>query len=635
MSATALPSRGPNSSAAPPVIPRAVFPVAVATLTLVCFLPAMSASFLNWDDNVNFLENTAYRGLGAEQIRGAFTSALFGHYIPLTRLTWSLNYALGGMNPWGYHLVNVLLHAGNVACFYFVARRILAAAVNQGSQDARREPDFCVAGAVAALVFGIHPLRVEPVAWITGRADLLCGGFVLVATWAYLRAVEGTSRARPRFLLISGAGLAAALLSKGVALTLPAALLLLDVYPLRRVSRFGWWALVREKLPLLLVSLVGAVVVVLAVRRGAIFTRPDEYGAIARLAVASYNFCIYPLRFIWPASLSPLYEMPAKVSLLEPRFGGAVLACLLVTATLFLLRRHWPAGLAAWTFSVLMLAPTSIALRLGADLAPDRYSYLSGLAFAALVGGAIVAAGREYRATRPGRRAAAVGYGVAIASVVVALALVTWGQVKIWHDDERLWRHAVRLDPVSPSAASNLGSALRAQGRLEEAIEQSGRALLLKPDFPEAHLNLGLARVRQGRVAEAERHFRRALELKPRSAPAHLGMASALEGQGKLDEAFEHFHRAVQLDPRSSGAHNDLGVALARRGRLAEALAEFSEALRIDPSSGPAQSNLGRALAQTGRLNEAVDHFRAALRAEPGNQEAGQNLEHALRLLGR
>ncbi len=614
---------------------RAVLPIAVVVLTMACFLPAVSGSFLNWDDNVNFQENPAFRGSGSDQVRSALTSTRFGHYIPLTRLSWSLNYALGGMDPWGYHLLNVLLHAGNALVFYSVARRLLAAAGSGGVQDARTRPDLCVAAAVAALAFGLHPLRAEPVAWITGRADVLCGGFVLLATWTYLKAVDGADRARPRFMAMTGLALAAAILSKGAALPLPLALLLLDVYPLRRLTRTGPWALVREKIPLFVVSLTGAIVVGLAVRSGAVLTRSEEYGVVARVAVAAYSFCVYPLRFVWPAALSPLYEMPARVGLSERRFGLAVLTCLLVTVLLVLLRHRWPAGLAAWAFSAIMLAPTSVALRLGADLAPDRYSYLSGLGFAMLVGGAAVAVCRGLRTTRPRPRAVAFGLGVIVLLALGGLALVARDQVRIWKDDESLWRRAARLDPASPSAASNLGSALRAKGRLDEAALQSERALRLKPDFPEAHLNLALIRARQGQGGEAERHFRRALELRPRSAPAHLGLASTLEGQGRPEEAFAHFRKALEIEPRSAGAHNDFGVALARSGRVADALAEFAEAVRLDPGSAQAQNNLALALVQTGKPAEAVVHFEAAVGASPDFREARQNLEHTLRLLGR
>jgi len=611
----------------------ALIPVAVVLLTIAGFLPALSGSFLNWDDNVNFQENPTFRGSG--RIWGVFTSTLFGHYIPVTRLSWSLNYALGGMNPWGYHLVNVLLHAGNALLLYFVARRLLAAAVDRGVQTARTRLDLSVGGAVAALVFGLHPLRAEPVAWITGRADVLCGTFVLAATWAYLCAVDGAEPARPRWIAVTGVALAAAILSKGAALPLPVALLLLDVYPLRRLTRAAAWTLLREKILLFLVSLMGSVVVIYAVRHGALLTRSEEYGVAARVAVAAYSFCVYPLRFVWPAALSPLYEMPARIDLSEPRFGLAVLGFVLVSATLIFLRRRWPAGLAVWAFSVIMLAPTSLALRLGADLAPDRYSYLSGLGFALLVGAGAPVVFAGMRAPRLDRRALSAGLGVVIVASTVAVALATWGQVQIWRDDESLWRRALRLDPESPSAASNLGSALRARGRLDEAVQYSERALRLKPDFPEAHLNLALARAQQGRSGDAELQFRRVLELKPRSGPAHVGLASALEGEGRLDEALAHFRQAIDIEPRSSGAHNGLGVALARSGRIEDALGEFGEAVRLDPGSAQAQNNLGLALVQTGKPAEAVGHFEAAISAKPDFRQARDNLAHTLRLLGR
>ncbi len=274
------------------MIRRGLAPLAVAGLTAAVFMPTLSGSFLNWDDNVNFLDNPAYRGLGREQLRWAFTSVSFGHYIPLTRLTWSLNWALGGTDPWGYHLVNVLVHAANALLFYFVARRLLAAASADGAQAGRRGHDFCAAAAVAALAFGVHPLRVEPVAWISGRADLLCAFFVLLTAWTYLRAVETAGPARRGLILVAAITLAAALLSKGAALPFAGALLLLDVYPLRRLRRLGVWPLVREKIPLLLVTLAGVGGVIYGVRHGAVLTQISEHGGLARLAAAAHSFLI-------------------------------------------------------------------------------------------------------------------------------------------------------------------------------------------------------------------------------------------------------------------------------------------------------------------------------------------------------
>ncbi|MGH7414093.1 MAG: hypothetical protein ACREKJ_07810, partial [Candidatus Rokuibacteriota bacterium] len=468
------------------MIRRALIPLAVAGLTALCFLPALSGSFLNWDDNVNFLDNPAYRGLGVENIRWAFTSVLFGHYIPLTRLTWSLNYVLGGMDPWGYHLLNLLLHAANTALFYVVARRLLAAAAGGGTQDGRDAPEVVAAAAVAALVFGVHPLRVEPVVWISARADLLCALLVLVATWAYLRAVEDPRPTRRGPLLVSVGALAAALLSKGIALPFVAALLLLDVFPLRRLTRLGWGPLVREKIPHLLVTLVGAGIIVHAVRQGAVLTGSADYGAVSRLTVAAYSFVASPVRFLWPAALSPLYEMPAQASLVAPRFGLAMGAAVLITALLILLRRRWPGGLAAWTFSALMLASTSAAVRQGVDLAPDRSSYLAGLGFVLLVGGAVLVGIRLVRRGALSRRVARA-VTVAGAAAIVGLGATSWSLSQVWRESETLWGWAVELDPTCSICHGKLGESLLAGANASRAVEAEGlfrRAIALRPDLP-------------------------------------------------------------------------------------------------------------------------------------------------------
>jgi Flp pilus assembly protein TadD len=541
------------------------------------------------------------------------------------------------MNPWGYHLTNVLLHAGNAALAYLVARRLLEAAVSRRRGEGQSPLDLTTGAGAAALLWSLHPLRAEPVAWITGRADVLCGTSVLLATWLYLNAVDGEGTpARPGLVLASAAGLAAGILSKGVAVTLPLVLLVLDVYPLRRLHRMGIRRLLQEKMPLLMVSLAGTITIAIALERGAQLTRPESYGIVARIEVAAYSFCVYPLRFLWPVSLSPLYEMPSRISLTEPRFGLALVACALVTGLLVLARRGWPAGLAAWVCSAITLAPTSVALRLGADLAPDRYSYLPAFPFAVLLGGAVVWIIRtRWRASGAGGRVLAGGAGLVIALGIAGFAFITWAQVQIWRDDLRLWQRAVQVDPRSATAASNLGSALRASGRLSDAAEWSERALRLKPEFPEAHLNVALIRAAQGLGADAERHFRRTLELKPRSAPAHLGLAASLESQGRTDEALQEFRAAIEIEPRSAGAHNGLGVALARIGRIGEARAQFAEAVRLDPGSPEAQNNLGLALVQTGQVAEALPHFQAAVATAPQFTDARQNLERTLHLLRR
>jgi protein O-mannosyl-transferase len=201
------------------------------------FLPALRGDFLNWDDSLNFVANPHYRGLGWPQIKWMLGATLMGHYIPVTWLSFGLNYALGGMNPWGYHLGNLILHAANTTLVYLITRRLLAAALEDGSQRGRVTNPVVLAATFAALVWGVHPLRVESVAWITERRDVLCGLFFLLTVLAYLKGIERGGHPRPVWRALSLAAFAAALLSKAAAMPLPAILLLLDFYPLRRA---GW-----------------------------------------------------------------------------------------------------------------------------------------------------------------------------------------------------------------------------------------------------------------------------------------------------------------------------------------------------------------------------------------------------------
>src|SRR5947207_12517840 len=359
-------------------------PLAVAVLGFLAFLPALGAEFVNWDDEVSFLRNIHYRGLGPAQLHWMFTTPFLGHWSPLTWLTWSLDYVLWGMNPFGYHLTSVMIHAMNVALFSLVARRLLA----QGFGAPPSSP-VIVAGAVfAALAFGIHPLRAESVAWISGRRDVLCATFYLAATLAYLRGVAGGGAIAPRWWGVSVVAFAAALLSKASAMTLPLTLLLIDLYPLRR-RRVGWWPLIAEKLPYAALAAAAGFMALVARQEGGNITDYGRYGPGARIALTAYTLWFYPWKSLWPSGLSAGYELPARISLAEPRFVLALGAVVVITAALIRLRRRWPAGLTAWVASAIVLAPISGVVHSGEQLAADRYSYLSCFGLALLAGAAL------------------------------------------------------------------------------------------------------------------------------------------------------------------------------------------------------------------------------------------------------
>ena len=552
----------------------------VSALAILPFLPTLGGRFLNWDDGINFVTNPGFRGLGWAQLRWMATTTLLGHWIPLTWLSLGVNYALGGLDPLGYHLGNLLLHAANAAVLYVIAKRLLAAAWGA----AVPEPALIGAAAFAALLFAVHPLRVESVAWITERRDLLSGLFFLAAVWAYLRAVWDAPAPRPGWRALSLAAFTAALLSKASTLMLPAVLLLLDVYPLGRRAR-GLQALVREKVPYLALAAPAAAIALLAQRSGWAMTSYGDVGLPGRLALMTYSFTFYPWRWLWPVGLSPMYELPVTVNPFGWRFLLPLAAFPAITVALYAVRRRWPAGLAAWVYSALMVLPVSGAAHSGFQLAADRYSYLSGLGFAVLAGGAVVLAQQAADSGRLRRGLAAALMATAVV-VVVLLGAGTWRQSRVWHDSETLWRWAVSVDPECALCHNNLGSALAVGApsnpiAVAEAETHFRRAIALRPERDEPYNNLGGTLALQGRLDESAAAFREFLSRRPNVGSAAAALGSIYVRQGRFSEAIPLLRRGLRLDPRLEGARRDLALALDRQADVSKRQGNAAEAARL------------------------------------------------------
>jgi len=559
-------------------------PVAVAVLGFLAFLPALSADFVNWDDEISFLRNIHYRGLGLAHLQWIISTTLLGHWSPLTWLTWSFDSVVGGLNPVGYHLTSVLIHAVNIALFVLVARRLLA----QGFGLSPSSPAIAAGAVFAALVFGIHPLRAESVAWVSGRRDVLCATFYLLATLAYLRGVAGGGRIAPRWWAISVAAFAGALLSKASAMTLPLTLLLIDLYPLRRRT-LGWRSLIVEKLPYAALAAGAAVMAIVARQEGGNITDYGRYGPGARVALTAYTLWFYPWKSLWPTGLAAGYELPAQISLWEPRFAIALVAVIVITTALILLRRRWPAALTAWVGSAIVLAPVSGVVHSGEQLAADRYSYLACLGLAVLAGAALALAMQRGAATRL----------VAVVAVVTvgALGVGTWIQTATWHDSETLWRHAVQRDPTCSLCASNLGRMIARTGRLDEAEAHIARAIALRPDRAGPHENMGVIMLGRGRVQEATTAFRRVVSIRPFHGPSRNNLGVALAEAGRDAEAETQFREAARLSPHLADAPANLGALYLRQRRFDDAVPLLRHAVTLDPTRVAVTKNLERALA--------------------------------------
>ncbi len=509
-----------------------------------------------------------------------FTSTWMGHYIPLTWLSLGLNYALGGMEPWGYHLGNLLIHAANAALLFLVARRLLAAAASRPFLTRTRgvKVDDGTGGRRA---IALRRRRPRP-----------CCGHSTPCAWSRLRGSRSgetcsaassiSSRCSPTFGGHPGRTPSPAdgswhpsrpsrrrSGSKAIAMTLPVTLLVLDVYPLRRHG-LGWPALLREKLGHFALAAVGAGVASWAVTRGAGWTSYDAYGLEARVAMTGYSFWFYPWKLIWPERLSPLTSFPP----------GSVSRCPVPLAD----RRRGPATTASCcSHAAGLRAPSPRGFtrcgswwrRRAASPTPATSSRtpLAGLSSPALGGFAVLAGRRGHDAARSQRGAVGGSRRVFAQPLMTAGGLArpapgagSWVQSRVWHDSESLWRSAVTAHPTCALCRQKLGGVLQAAGLPREAEGELTRAITLRPERPTAHNSLGVFYVDQGRLGEAEAEFREAIRLAPQYAEATVNLGALYARQRRYAEAIPVLRRAVVLSPQSGERPGQPRVRPRQRG---------------------------------------------------------------------
>jgi tetratricopeptide (TPR) repeat protein len=578
--------------------------------------------FVEFDDPAYVSENPIVRrGITWEGVRWAFGTGRMGNWHPLTWLSHMLDVHLFGVRPGAHHLVNVALHLANALLLFGVLRRMT------------RQPWPSL---VVAALFALHPLHVESVAWISERKDVLSTLFWFLTLWAYARYADARA---PLWYAATVAFFALGLMAKPMLVTVPFVLLLLDLWPLGRYAPWGSTGqrrtaqsgmpparLLWEKAPLLvLAALCSAVAYATQLREGAI----PAAGAVpfgARVSNALVAYVRYLINALWPVDLAVLYPYDTSLPIWQP--AAAALALAVISALVLRLAPRHPYALVGWLWYLGTLVPVIGLVQIGSQALADRYTYVP------LIGIFIIAAwGGRSLATRWALPAPAVA--AVAAGAIAAYAAVAWVQVGLWQSGEVLLAHTVRVTRANSVARNNLGVALAAQGRTDDAMAQFREALEIKPDYADAHTNLGLALWRQGRLEEAAAHYRSALQSTPDAALPHSNLGLVLTEMGRVDEAIVHLSDAVRLDPELSGARVNLGNALRVSGRAQEALEQYELAVQIDPEDAEAHNNIGAMLAQQGRRAEAATRFRTALRHDPRSADAHNNLGLILRSEGR
>jgi tetratricopeptide (TPR) repeat protein len=588
-------------------------PLALIVVSVAVYAPLGHFDFVKWDDPQYVTDNaTVLAGLTWHGVAWAFTTTHGPYWHPLTWLSHMLDVQLYGLDAGGHHHTNIVLHIATTLLLFGLLRRTTGALTRS---------------AFVAALFAVHPLHVESVAWIAERKDVLSALFWMLTLWAYGRytARPGVRRYLAVMLLF-----ACALMAKPMVVTLPFALLLVDVWPLRRgaIDRAaGWSRLVIEKVPLVaLAAAVGVATVVLQRGQGAL-PALDAIPLSLRLANALISYVAYIGLMFWPAHLAALYPYPRTLPAWWA-IAGAALTLIGISVVAVRTARKHPYVLVGWLWYLGTLVPVIGLIQSGEQAMADRFVYIPLVGLFVILAWGIP----DLLERWPARRAA---LPAAAAAAILACAVVSRHQVEYWADNLTLWERVVEATGPNDRGQSNLAMALEDAGRVSDAIPHYTEALRINPRFVDAYDNLGLALASQGRTADAVAIYREVLRLKPTDADAHNNLGKILAEQGKVDEAVVHFSQAVRLKPQFSEAHNNLANALATGGKLGEAITEYTEALRLQPDFADAHNGLGGALLAQGKIDEAVAHFESAVRLDPTFTAAEHNLAAALAVQGK
>ena len=581
-------------------------------LTFVVFAPVFGHGFINYDDGAYVTENRhVTSGLSWPNVSWAFSFSSCedtGNWHPLTWLSLMSDVTLFGVNPSRMHLVNLMIHIFNVLLLFVVLTKMTNAVWPS---------------AFVAAVFGVHPLHVESVAWISERKDVLSTFFVFLAILSHLQFV---ARDRKRWHIVSLLFFVLSLMSKQMYVTLPFLLLLLDYWPLKRFTKVSGISecdhgqslrkLVVEKLPFLLTTVLFSVCAFAGQRRGGAIGSFEEFSALQRCLNACVSYVAYLWQTIWPVDLVVFYPYPQQLP-----WGQAILAVVILTVVTVCaarMRTHQPNLIVGWLWYVGTLVPVIGVVQIGRQRMADRYMYFPMIGL--LVG--IVWLVSKWAAAQPSRQKFLQAAGV---TVVVGLACVARIQTSYWADSLTLFSHAAEV-AESSLAYTKVGYERAQLGEFGAATRLFHSALRLDPDYVAAHNSLGNTCLAEGNPHEAIPHFKRAIELDPDHAEAHYNLGIIYSWLGQLTQAVAHYENALRMDSDDASIHTNLGIAHMMLKQNPDALDHLQRAIAIEPDLAEANFTLGNLLSSLERDSEAIMHFQRVLKTRPNSLEVHHEL---------
>ena len=587
----------------------------LASVTWFVFGQTLRHDFINYDDDLYVYENpNIVSGLTRRAILWAFTHAHAGTWHPLTSLSHMFDCQVYGLNAGGHHFTNVLLHTLAVVLLFLFLQQVTRAPWRS---------------AFVAAVFAVHPLRVESVAWIAERKDVLSGVFFMLTLLAYARYVSG-ERSLRRYLLVVFF-FALGLMAKPMLVTVPLVLLLLDYWPLCRFGshslgndgnfarRSTFFRLVAEKIPLFLLSLLSSLLTWWA--QQAFMRSTSEIPLLLRAENAIVSYVRYLQQLLWPADLAPFYPHPQALPLLLVIAAAALLVA--ISAVVLYYGRKRPYLITGWGCYLIMLLPVIGLVQVGDQALADRYTYLPQI-------GIVIAITWTAADVTVGIRQLQRFVAFAAIAVTLTLAWCAYHQTRYWRNSESLWLQTLAVTKNNDLAHNNLGYGWLRSGRVDDAMREFQAALKITPESPVARNNLGSAFFKQGKVAEAIQEFQRVLSRDPQSITGRFNLAGALLRSGRATEAVAEYERVLAIKPDFTQGHLPLGHALMRDERLADAIAQFKIAVQLQPRYAHARNSLATAFAANQQWGEAIRCWRETLEIDPNNVAAQSGLAWTL-----
>jgi len=578
----------------------------VALLTVLVYIPALQNYFVNWDDNLYVYGNPYIQSIDFESLKWMFTSFHASNWHPITWLSHSIDYAIGGLNPIGHHLTSIIFHGLNTFLVVILIVRLLnympEKISNRSSSNNWNYQSSLITGAVTGLLFGLHPIHVESVVWVSERKDVLFAFFFISSILSYLKYTssklqnpskshfnKGRNRLATRgieginyslcllFFILS-------LMSKPMAVTLPVVLIILDFYPLGRLDFKSAFASQRrvlvEKLPFLSLSVASSVITVIA-QQSAI--KPFETHHLGeRFLIALRALSFYLLKMLWPTELSPLYPYPSKVSFLNIEYMGTFILVICITAFCIWSWKRQKVFSAIWAYYVMTLLPALKIIQVGGEATADRYTYLPSLGPFLLVGLGTLWVWNKFNIGKHMTTINITFFIISFIFTALLLSFLTIKQTKIWKDSLTLWNHALKLFPNDvPRAYYKRAEIYQKLGNYKQALDDFNKAIEINPYHATGYTGRGLLYANLGYYQQSIQDFDKAIRINPYDSELYYNRGLSYKLSGKYQQAIQDFNKAIQLNPRNIDAYLYRGFTYLYSGFYHQAIKDFQDAAQL------------------------------------------------------